>query len=372
MVAKKKTKQKVSKKKLVRRKSVKKKPVKKRQVKKKIVRRTKADTNSSVSRKDFETFQFGVQRLKELEKELSSLDTRGFYKEEQAIKSKLKNVSEIPKIEGALKILKAKIRNKYHPKHRRKSPTKEISEDIDDIKGAIKGLRRSRKESFEDIKGEIKKLKKPKLGVIDSGVGILVDTNFNSFLNQTKQSLSNRVKEKEDDMDNTLKFDLEKREENFRQRHQNLIREFNNKKKKLEEDFNKKYAIKVKTTLQKEIIEHFNEKLRQKLNAEKVQLGKVYKAQLRDHAQTELEKQKQILRDALEKSKEHIHEKLLREFNKKLHEDLEKREKIIRKDLVNEYGLKLEKKIEEHEQGLKKRKFDLELEMQKKIKQVLR
>lgn len=346
----------------------KKKPVKKRMKKTKVEK-----SKPSVSRKDFETFQFGIQRLKELEKELKSLDTRGFYKEEQAIKSKLKNVSEIPNIESALKVLKAKINQKYHPKRKRKSPTKEISEDIEDIKGVIKGLKRSRKESFEDIKGEIKKLRKPKsVGPLDSGVGILVDTNFNAFLNQTKRALSDRVKVKEDDIDNTLKIDLQKREESFKQKHQNLIREFNNKKRKLEEDFNKKYAIKVKTTLQKEVAEHFSEELKQKLDAEKVQLGKSYKLQLRDHAQTELEKQKQILRDALEKTKEHMHEKLLREFSKKLHEDLEKREKVLRKDLANEYDLSLKKRIDEHEQELKKRKFDLELEMQKKIKQVLK
>jgi len=365
----------VAKKKATKKRVPKKKSVKKRTVKKVASpkNRERKKDKPSVSRKDFETFQFGVQRLKELEKELNSMDTRGFAREEQIIRAKLKNVSEIPNIEGQLKTLKAKIHKKYSPKRKRKSPTKEISEDIEDIKGVIKGLKRSRKESFEDIKDEISKLKKPKsLGPLDSGVGILVDTNFNAFLNQTKRALSARIKTKEDDLDNTLNVDLQKREENFKQKHQNLIREFNNKKRKLEEDFNKKYAIKVKTTLQKEVAEHFNEELKQKLNAEKVQLGKSYKAQLRDHAQTELEKQKQILRDALERSEEHMHEKLLREFNKKLHEDLERKEKVLRKDLANEYDLTLKKKIDEHEQELKKRKFDLELEMQRKIKQLLK
>ena len=85
-------------KKVVKRKVVKREPVKKKVVKKKPKRVAKEKSKPSVSRKDFETFQFGVQRLKELEKEFGSLDTRGFYKEEQAIKSKLKNVSEIPNI----------------------------------------------------------------------------------------------------------------------------------------------------------------------------------------------------------------------------------------------------------------------------------
>jgi len=50
---------------------------------------------------------------------------------------------------------------------------------------------------------------------------------------------------------------------------------------------------------------------------------------------------------------------------------LEKKEIVLRNDFVNEYDLTLKKKIDEHEQELKKRKFDLEAEMQKKIKQLL-
>jgi len=434
MVVKKKAKKKPARKKVSRKKPVRRKPVrkvsKKKPVRRKVVRkkpvssRTKSlassskkrerkKENPSVSRKDFETFQFGVQRLKELEKELNSMDTRGFAREEQIIRAKLKNVSEIPNIERQLKTLKAKIHKKYSPKRKRKSPAKEISEDIEDIKGTIKGMGRSRKESLEDIKEEIKKLKKPKsLGPLDSGVGILVDTNFNAFLNQTKRALSNRIKAKEETMDNTLRIDLQKREDNFKRKHADLIAEFNKKKREVEEKFNemkrkaeeefnemkrkaeeeldkksrkvseggkrteerlsKKFDMKVRTSLQREVSEHFNEKLKQKLNVEKVQLGKVYKAELQQHALTELEKQKQILRDALEKSQEHMHEKLLRDFNKRVHEEITNKEKLLRRSLVNEFELKLQKKIQDHEQQIKQRKLDLELEMQKKIKQVLK
>ena len=40
-------------------------------------------TSSPMSKSDFETFQFGVERLKELKKELGALDTRGFAREEK-------------------------------------------------------------------------------------------------------------------------------------------------------------------------------------------------------------------------------------------------------------------------------------------------
>ena len=108
-------------------KKVKEKVLKKKSVKnvsKKILRKRtpkKVDSSkkSSINRRDFETFQFGVERLKELKKELDSLDTRGFTKDENEIRDKLKNVSEIPNIEKKLKILRLKISKKYVPKKRK-------------------------------------------------------------------------------------------------------------------------------------------------------------------------------------------------------------------------------------------------------------
>ena len=88
--------------------------------------KSKKQKKGSVSKTDFETFKFGVERLKELEKELNSLDTRGFAGEEQDIKSRLKKVSEIPYIERQIKTLKLKIDKKYKPKNRKKSSTKKV------------------------------------------------------------------------------------------------------------------------------------------------------------------------------------------------------------------------------------------------------
>ncbi|MDP7521193.1 MAG: hypothetical protein QF567_03080, partial [Candidatus Pacearchaeota archaeon] len=45
---------------------------------KKRVVRNKPKDNSSISREDFETFGIGIRRLRELRKELNSIDTRGF------------------------------------------------------------------------------------------------------------------------------------------------------------------------------------------------------------------------------------------------------------------------------------------------------
>ena len=105
----------------------------KKKVKKEVFRgkvAKKTAKKNSVSRKDFETFKFGVQRLNELKKELKSLDTRGFFKEEQDIIKRLENVSEIPVIERKLLNLKLKINNRENPKSIKKRPNLVIIENL--------------------------------------------------------------------------------------------------------------------------------------------------------------------------------------------------------------------------------------------------
>ena len=58
---------------------------------------------------DFQVYAQGVKRLKELEKELNSLNTRKFKHAAIEIKKKLKNVHLIPEIENDLIDLKARI-----------------------------------------------------------------------------------------------------------------------------------------------------------------------------------------------------------------------------------------------------------------------
>ena len=102
--------------------------VNKKKVKKEVVK-------SHVQvKKDFEIFAKGVERLKELELELERLDTRGFAKEEVVIRSRLKNVSDIPFIEKKVADLRLKINNKYRPKRKKKS---KVSKDIEGLKQQI-------------------------------------------------------------------------------------------------------------------------------------------------------------------------------------------------------------------------------------------
>ena len=342
---------------------------------KKMVR--KSDNDVSVSREDFETFGIGVRRLRELKKELDSLDTRGFSKEEQTIRNKLKNVSEIPTIEKGIRVLKLKIDKKYKPKRRKKSAVKKSIEDIQEDIGNIKKFeekietrakkleidkknkpkRRRRKKSavrrsIENLQEDIENIKKFEEKIetrakiksnIDPGVGILVDNNFDSLLDTLKFSLSNRIRKKEKEINFLLKRDLEKRDKKFKQKYFDLLEEFKDKKKKLERDFNEgyerldekkkklerdshdKYEKALKIDLKKEVDEKFNEKVEQKLEKEKIKL------------------------ELLEKQ---IPEKVNKEIAKKIKE--------IKTELRENYENKAHMKIKKYEE-----------EMQKKLKQVI-
>ncbi len=351
---------------MVKKKNSKKKVVSSRNSKKKKVsKKVKPSKNVPMNKSDFKTFEFGVQRLKELEKELNSLDTRGFSREAGLIRSKLKTVSEIPNIEKELKVLKLKIQRKYKPKRRKNNPVKKISENLEDIKKQIKNLK-TKRSNFP----------------VDSGVDILVDVNFNNFLSSVKKNLSERIKKREEEMDNVLKKDLENRDFKYKKKHSNLLRDFENHKKKLEQFYKKKYNQKIESTLHKEISEKFNKKLKEKMDKEKVELGKVYRGKLRQHFTDLFNKRKQSLEEEFNKKKEDfemhkeevrkkMQDKLIADTHKQLLEELSKKEVILRKQLKSEYDLNLKKHMQENEQELKQKKLDLELEMQKKIKQVL-
>ena len=144
----------------------------KTKTKRRKIEKRGSENKLPISKEKFEVFKFGVERLKELERELNSLDKRGFIKEEQSIRIKLKNVSEIPAIEKEIKSLKLKISEKYRPKPK------------------------------------IEEAEKKEKGKIDLGVGVLVDINFDNFINEVKTSLSKRVTTREKEVDNLLKSDL--------------------------------------------------------------------------------------------------------------------------------------------------------------------
>jgi len=169
-------------------------------------------------KKDLKLFETGVSRLKQLERELNRLDTRGFYVEEKTIRRKLKNVSDIPVIEKRIKTLRLKINKKYKPK-----------------------IRKKRSAVVEQLKQLNKKVevmsKKPR---VDSKVGDAVNSEFGEFLNDVKGKLSNEARRKQREMKKALKIKLVEKNIVFKYKQKELEREFRKNKVKLEKEISEK------------------------------------------------------------------------------------------------------------------------------------
>lgn len=300
--------------------------------KKKKVRRKKTHPKPKgpIDRKDFETFQFGVERLKELRKEFESLDTSGFHKEAMSIRSKLKDVSQIPYVEREMRNLKKKIAGKYRVKHR---------------------YAQSR---------------------IDAGVDVLVDTHFNAFLSDLKKAISQRVRNKEQATEEHLHQDLILREKKYKEKHLNLIKEFNAKNSKLSKDYEDKYNLDVKIKLGKEVAEKFEDRVRKELREREPHLLEKYKKDLRAEFE---EKLKQKIKK--------VHEEK-REFEKQCKERVDRIESSKKRfeEQCNKKVDEAKKEYEEKERSIEasKKRFEEqcraktkkhEEEMKKKLSQVL-
>jgi len=299
--------------------------------KKRNVKRISPQTSKAIARKDFEAFEFGVQKLKELEKELNSLNARKFPDEEASIRSKLKNVSQLPAIEREMGVLRKKISGKYHHK--------------------------------------IKKIHLK----LDSGVDSLVDTHFNSFLRDLKIALSQRVTEKEQRIDETLKSNLFLREKKYKEKHFNLLREFREKQDRLSKDFDENQFNLSKELKEKylEMSEDFNKK-KKSLEDYQIKLEKELKEKHSDMS-IDFNKKRKNLEDykiKLSKELKEKHSELSIEFNQK-NKDIEESHIKLSKELKEKYS-ELSKEFEVKKKSLEKYygdkyELDLKVNLQKDV-----
>lgn len=339
-------------------------------------------------KKDFEIFAEGVERLKELEKELNSLDTRDFLRDAAEIRSRLKNVSDIPSIEKKLKILKLKIKKKYNPK---KSPSlikkelHKIKEGEDNIQGKISRLRREFKEigdipkiersirqmredfkeiddipkiehGIEKIDRKVSKIEEIKKGKVDSGVGVIVDTGIDRFLSNLKLALSERVKGKEKGVEEALRTDLKERENLFKEKYSALVNDFERRKKELGFKLTEENKEKLEKKLRKEEAE-----LKHKLDREKKIMGERYKVILRKHAHLELEKKKQEIKAKLDREYEERVKTIRNEEDEeknsfeKRKKELERLKEMFEKE-KQKFLWKSKREIERREKRLKEKR----------------
>ena len=100
--------------------------------------------NKLVSKKAFKSFESGVQRLKEIGKELGLLNTDGFAVETASIKSKLKSVSKVLEVEKEMSQLKIKIKSKYNSRKKKKQ-------------GAVEEIVKVKKQVLDDWEAQEKR-----------------------------------------------------------------------------------------------------------------------------------------------------------------------------------------------------------------------
>ena len=278
------------------------------------------------SRKDFEVFAKGVERLEELKAELNSLNTSKYLEETASIRSKLKNVSYIPQIEQEMRILKAKINGTYNGKlkskdsvsdehlkiHRKiKELEKEVKKkkakkiggkqaklisEIPKIEGEIKSKKRvdsTQSLEISKLEGQInymknvlkenqenEKRKQELLKKIDPGVNLSINDAFSLTLNEIKAELSKKIKARETEIQKDLQDDLEARKKNFELKYRDL-----------ENKFADKYEEKVENHLDKEVKSRFNDALKNRIEELRKKLKKEAEERLRNK-QRELEEGK--------------------------------------------------------------------------------
>ncbi|MFH1711550.1 MAG: hypothetical protein ABH840_04520 [Nanoarchaeota archaeon] len=274
-------------------------------------------------RRDFEVFSQGIKRLEELRAELDGLNTRGFEAEASAIRSKMKNVSEIPFIERDLKRLKLKISGRYKPKPRKnlvekkiKDVEKEIDRKLYSCRTNIKYAKEvpKLKKQLEALKVDLDKRKKQErrkreiLKRIDPSVDLLANESFDLSLSEIKAELSERIRNREAEIHRELEDDLKMREMEFKKRYDSL-----------DKSYKEKYEQTVEKQLKKEIHYKFNKLLQARIKERKVELTKQELVEIRLRAEKDFEvgkielKRKYLndLNNAKKQLKQHFEEEMM-------------------------------------------------------------
>jgi hypothetical protein len=313
--------------------------------------------------KDFEVFSKGVQRLEEIKKELDGLNVRGYGNEVASIRARLKNVSEIPSVEKDMKALKAKI---YGGSGKTSAP---VNKKIKQLETKIRAKRSISSQQSKNIKKvpvlqreitllrnelqrqkDEERKKKELLRRIDPSVDLLTNEAFGLSLNEVKVELSNRLKNKEAEMQRQLHDDLVLREKSF-----------NGKYKDLEGKYHQMYEERVERQLKKDVQKKFKELLNKKLKAKKAVLSKGELKALKIQAEKEFETSKLQLKNQLrndlliekKKMKNSFEEELLvhkHQLHKKFEEKVLGEVRKLRKeqeDKKNFLEMDLEKKKKE-------------------------
>lgn len=317
--------------------------------KSKIVKHSHIEEEVKLKKKFF-VLQDKIIRLKQLRQELNSLDVKGFEKEASVIRSKLKDIEAISEIEKDLKILRQKIlKSKKKP-----SPLRKIARHVEKLKKKDEQIESKvdvLKKSISGIKTVLEKKQKQK---VDSGVGYVVDKDFDVFLKKVKSELSENVKKKQKEVENEAQSEIEMRKKILEGRYRTKVAEME-----------KSYRNKIQRGLDKEIHEKFNKELHKRFEQEKEELKRKYLNQLKSHFENALKHEEVSIRkkyeDELKNEKDMIKKQKIRNswelwrmrnyLKKKLYQESKEsfKNKInkFKENLNREFNDKLDEKLNE-------------------------
>lgn len=230
---------------------------------------------------EFEALASKISRLEALRDELDALDVRGFESEARLIRARLKDVHALPELEREMNELRRKIKSRDSQKESRslavanesqvlKRKIQEIEKLITKKKNVSVKKQLSKDDvtfvhDIPDLERQLSQLRKQfsnhvhsaKVHV-DSGVGVLVDSKFDDFVNELKSKLSVRLREKEHAMDDTLKHELAEQQQELKKRYSGLVNEFHTK-----------YRQKVEHELKKAVDQRLHARVQERLLTER-------------------------------------------------------------------------------------------------------
>ena len=295
-----------------------------RQVSSKLLKEEKALKHDTESMK---------KKISELERVLSR--KKRISTKRQLSKKEVDYINDIPKLERELDSLRNefdrhgrstgnRVREleKLLEKKKKLAVKKQLSkqeveyvQDIPKLENELDILRKSFEKHTRSAKVKV-----------DAGVGMMVDTKFDDFINEIKAELSERLKEKETAIDTQLQSDLAARESMFAKRYRNLV-----------EEFHDRYRKQVHNELNKEVRSRFEEELNKRLDEER---GKIVGVLVKENMKRLHQERKMLmsgLESEYEKKESKLKENIMREAAKLRNNLSQKRTTLKQRlDKINE------------------------------------
>ncbi len=254
---------------------------------KRLMEKKIAELEEKVSRKR-RLSEKEIEDKRLMEKKIAELEEKVSIKK-QLSKKEIEDVKSIAKLKGIAK---------------RKQLSKEEVGDIKEIPELENQLKDLKKDFEEHTKAS--KVK------IDTGVGVLIDSKYDDFINEIKAELTKRLEAKEMVISNKLKTNLKEQKERFTEQYTNLTNEFH-----------QKYKEKVKEELKKDVKEKFKQILERKLAIER---NKITDSLIKEHAKKLHDDRKKIIIKL---------ESNYSAKRKKLEEDLNKDKDLLKSKIEN-------------------------------------